>query len=58
MIGKVLGLTDQRRDAWLAPFKDLVMTAIWTAGLFSNEVLWGGRRLLIQPDGTMREIFH
>ena len=58
MIGKVLGLTGQRSDAWLAPLKDLLMTAVWAAGLFSNEVLWGGRRLRIQPDGTMREIFH
>jgi hypothetical protein len=57
MIGKVLGLTGQRSDAWLAPLKDLLMTAVWAAGLFSNEVLWGGRRLRIQPDGTMREIF-
>jgi ceramide glucosyltransferase len=56
IIGKVLGLIDQRRDAWLAPLKDLVMTAVWTASLFSNEVLWRGRRLRIQPDGTMREV--
>jgi hypothetical protein len=35
-----------------------LMTAVWAAGLFSNEVLWGGRRLRIQPDGSMREIFH
>jgi ceramide glucosyltransferase len=58
IIGKVLGLEGQRSDAWLAPLKDLVMTAVWAAGLFSNEVLWGGRRLRIQPDGTMREVFH
>jgi ceramide glucosyltransferase len=58
IIGKVLGLKDQCSDAWLAPLKDLVMTAVWVAGLFSNEVLWAGRRLRIQPDGTMREGFH
>jgi len=58
IIGKALGLTDQLGDAWLAPLKDLVMTAVWAAGLFSNEVLWRGRRLRIQPDGTMREVFH
>jgi ceramide glucosyltransferase len=56
MIGKVLGLTGQLGDAWLAPLKDLVMTAVWAAGLLSNEVLWGGRRLRIQADGTMREV--
>jgi len=58
MIGKVLGLEDRRGDAWLVPLKDLVMTAIWAAGLFSNEVLWRGRRLRIQPDGTMQEVLH
>jgi ceramide glucosyltransferase len=56
IIEKVLGLKDQRNNAWLAPLKDLVMTAVWAAGLFSNEVLWGGRRLRIQRDGTMREV--
>lgn len=56
MIGKILGLKDQRGDAWLAPLKDLVMTAVWAAGLFGNEVLWRGRRLRIQPDGTMQEV--
>jgi ceramide glucosyltransferase len=56
MIGKVLGLTGEQNDAWLTPLKDLVMTAVWVASLFSNKVLWGGRRLIIQPDGTMREI--
>jgi ceramide glucosyltransferase len=55
-IGKVLQLPEQRKDAWLAPLKDLTMTAIWVVSLFGNEVLWGGRRLRIQPDGTMREL--
>jgi len=56
IIGRVLGLKDQRNDAWMAPLKDLVMTAVWAAGLFGNEVRWGGRRLRIQPDGTMHEV--
>ena len=56
IIGKVLGLTGQLSDAWLTPLKDLVMTAVWAAGLFGNEVLWRGQRLRIQPDGTMREV--
>src|SRR5262249_40666225 len=56
MISKVLGLPDQRRDAWLAPVKDLIMTAVWGASLFGNEVHWGGRRLRIQSDGTMHEV--
>ncbi|MBV8773878.1 MAG: bacteriohopanetetrol glucosamine biosynthesis glycosyltransferase HpnI [Deltaproteobacteria bacterium] len=56
MISRVLALPDQRRDAWLAPIKDLIMTAVWGASLFGNEVHWGGRRLRIQPDGTMQEV--
>ena len=56
MIGRVLGLGGQLGDAWLAPLKDLVMTAVWVVGLCSNQVLWAGRRLRIQPDGTMREV--
>jgi hypothetical protein len=57
MMGKVLGLTGQLADAWLVPFKDLLMTVVWTVGLCSNEVRWASRRLRIQPDGTVREVF-
>jgi len=56
MIGKMLGLVEQRGDAWLAPLKDLVMTGVWVVGLLGNEVQWGDRRLRIQRDGTMQEI--
>jgi ceramide glucosyltransferase len=58
MMSTVLALPDQRADAWLAPIKDLVMTAVWAASLLSNEIRWGGRRLRLQSDGTMQEIFH
>ena len=54
--GRILGLSDVARDAWLAPLKDLIMTAIWFVSLASNEVEWSGRRLLILPDGRMSEI--
>jgi len=57
LIGKVLGLYDQRGDAWLVPLKDLVITAVWAVSLFGNRVIWSGRRLRIQPDGTMHEVF-
>jgi hypothetical protein len=56
LIGKVLGLRELRRDAWLVPLKDLIMTAVWFASLFSKEVLWGSRRLKIREDGTMQEV--
>jgi hypothetical protein len=54
--GKVLGMPELRRDLWLVPFKDLVMTAIYFTSLLGNEIFWGGRRLEILSDGTMREV--
>jgi ceramide glucosyltransferase len=56
MIEKVLKLPELRRDAWLTPLKDLVMTGIWFGSLVSNKVVWGGRQLKILPDGTTREV--
>jgi ceramide glucosyltransferase len=53
---RILGLDDVARDAWLAPLKDLIMTAIWFASLTSNEVEWGGRRLRILRGGVIREV--
>ena len=53
---KVLGMPELRRDLWLVPFKDLVMTTIYFTSLVGNEILWGGRRLEILADGTMREV--
>ena len=56
MTGTVFGQPELRRDVWLVPFKDLMMTAIYFTSLFSNEIFWGGRRLRILADGTMREV--
>jgi ceramide glucosyltransferase len=56
LIGKLLGLHELRRDAWLVPLKDLIMTGVWFASLFSKEVLWGSRRLKIRDDGTIQEV--
>jgi ceramide glucosyltransferase len=58
MIRRVLELPELGRDAWLAPLKDLVLTAIWFASLASNEVRWSGRRLRILRGGAMREVTH
>lgn len=52
----VLQLPDEALESWLAPFKDLVMAAIWFASLTGNEVEWGGRRLRIMAGGVMREV--
>ncbi len=56
MLCSVLGLPEQANEAWLAPIKDLLMTAIWFASLAGNEVEWGGRRLRILRGGIMREV--
>jgi ceramide glucosyltransferase len=56
MIRRVLGMPELSCDAWLAPLKDLLMTAIWFASLGSNEVRWGERRLKILAGGVMREV--
>jgi hypothetical protein len=56
MISRVLRLPELRRDAWLTTLKDLIMTAVWFVSLTSNRVVWGGRRLVILDDGTMREV--
>jgi ceramide glucosyltransferase len=56
MIGRVLAMPELARDAWLAPLKDLIVTAIWFTSLVSNEVWWGERRLKILPGGVMREV--
>jgi ceramide glucosyltransferase len=56
MIRRVLGMPELGHDVWLAPLKDLFMTAIWFASLRSNEVRWGERRLKILAGGVMGEV--
>lgn len=56
LIGRVLNLPELRGDAWLVVLKDLLVTALWFAGLMSDRVSWRGRRLQILRDGTMREV--
>jgi ceramide glucosyltransferase len=53
---KILRVPECARDLWIVPLKDLVMTAVWFASLASNKVSWAGRRLVILPGGTMREV--
>jgi len=56
LLAHVLGLPKLLRDMWLVPLKDLVMTGIWFASLFSNRVLWAGRRYQVLRGGEMREM--
>ncbi|MGH7864331.1 MAG: bacteriohopanetetrol glucosamine biosynthesis glycosyltransferase HpnI [Candidatus Binataceae bacterium] len=56
LLSRVLSLPTLRRDLWLVPLKDLIMTAIWFASLWSNRVLWAGRRFEVLRGGGMREL--
>jgi ceramide glucosyltransferase len=56
MLRRVLKLPELTRDLWLVLVKDLVMTAIWIVSLFSNKVMWAGRRLEVARGGLMREV--
>ncbi|MGH7948462.1 MAG: bacteriohopanetetrol glucosamine biosynthesis glycosyltransferase HpnI [Candidatus Binataceae bacterium] len=56
LLSRVLGLPRLLRDVWLVPLKDLLATGIWFASLWSNKVLWAGRRFEVLRGGTMREV--
>jgi ceramide glucosyltransferase len=42
--------------AWLVPVKDLINVLLWVCAFAGNTVEWRGRKLRLQPDGTLREI--
>jgi ceramide glucosyltransferase len=56
LLARVLGLSRLLRDVWLVPLKDLLMTGIWFASLWSNKVQWAGRRFEVLRGGGMREV--
>jgi ceramide glucosyltransferase len=56
MIGKVLKRPQALTDVLLIPFKDLVMTGIYFAGLTGRTVKWGGRKFQLMAGGVMREL--
>jgi ceramide glucosyltransferase len=43
-------------DAFLVPFKDLLLAGIWAASLTGNTVEWGGRQRRLTADGKMQEV--
>ena len=40
---------------WLVPVKDWLNAGIWLAAFTGNTIEWRGRRMRLQPDGTLRE---
>jgi ceramide glucosyltransferase len=51
--GAVLRSPGIASDCWMIPFRDLFGFAVWLAGLFGNEVLWRGKKLVLHPDGRI-----
>jgi hypothetical protein len=56
IVGSVLKMPEMLIDLWMVPFKDLIMTGVWFASLFSNKVMWAGRRFKVIRGGAMREV--
>lgn len=56
IIGPVLKMPELLADLWMVPIKDMVMTGVWFASLFSNKVQWAGRHFHLLPGGAMREL--
>jgi len=55
LVGKaVLRAPGIAADAWMIPFRDLFGFAVWLGGLFGNEVMWRGKRLVLHPDGRVQ----
>ena len=41
--------------AWLVPVKDLLQAALWLLAFVGNRIEWGGRRMRLRRDGTLRQ---
>lgn len=38
---------------WLVPVKDALQAALWLGAFLGNTIEWRGRRMQLQPDGTL-----
>jgi ceramide glucosyltransferase len=56
IVGRVLKMPEMLSELWMVPFKDLIMTGVWFASLFSNKVKWAGREFKVVRGGAMREV--
>jgi ceramide glucosyltransferase len=56
IVMRVIKMPELLKDLWMVPIKDLVMTGVWFASLFSNKVKWAGRQFHVTRRGVMREL--
>jgi ceramide glucosyltransferase len=56
IVGRVLKIPELLTDLWMVPIKDLMMTGVWFASMFSNKVMWAGRKFQLMRGGAMREV--
>jgi ceramide glucosyltransferase len=56
IVSRVLKMPEMLSQLWMVPFKDLIMTGVWLASLFSNKVMWAGRQFKVIRGGAMREV--
>ncbi|HKN14239.1 MAG TPA: bacteriohopanetetrol glucosamine biosynthesis glycosyltransferase HpnI [Candidatus Binatus sp.] len=56
IVSRVLKMPEMLSQLWMVPFKDLIMTGVWFASLFSNKVMWAGRQFKVIRGGAMREV--
>jgi ceramide glucosyltransferase len=56
ILKRVLKMPELLSDLWMLPFKDLIMSGVWIASLFSNKVKWAGRDFHLMRGGAMREV--
>ena len=47
-------IKNQKIPLWLIPLKDLLQIAIWLGAFLGNRIEWAGRRMTLQPDGTLK----
>jgi ceramide glucosyltransferase len=43
-----------KMPVWIAPLKDLLQIGVWFCAFVGNRIEWAGRRLTLQPDGTLK----
>ena len=56
IVGRVLKMPEMLSSLWMVPIKDLIMTGVWFASLFSNKVMWAGRQFKVVRGGAMQEV--
>ena len=39
---------------WLVPLKDLFQIGVWFGAFLGNRIEWAGRKMTLQPDGTLK----